>query len=133
MRRARIAVVVFGVLLPFAARIPGVAWKGTDWLTSYFGTGLAAILLISAFNGICWGSILLCTFTYRNARAVWFPAVLGFGLPAIAHGCLDLSSDAQAAVALVFIPVFSLPLVLGGWLVGLWFDRRVFGDATRPT
>ena len=119
-------IVVIGIILPFVARIPGVLFQGSDWLTSYFGSGVFAILFLSAFNAICWGSILCSTFSYRSPKAVWFPAGFGFVFPAIAHGTLDLSSDAQAALGLIFIPIYALPLVLVGWLVGIWFDRKVF-------
>lgn len=113
-----------GILLPYLARLPGVFVFGVDWFTAYLGDGIGAVLFLEGLNGVCWGSILGASFTYRHARSVWFPAVLGFAFPAIAHACLDLSSDSTAAVAIVFIPLYSLPLVFLGWLLGLWFDRR---------
>jgi hypothetical protein len=125
MKTARIAIVVFGILLPYFARIPGTLIKGAAWFTSYLGNGLGAIAFFGAFNAVCWASILGASFTYRHPSSVWFPAVLGFAFPAVAHAFLDLSSSSTAAIALVFIPIFSLPFVLVGWLVGLWFDRRL--------
>jgi hypothetical protein len=127
VNRTRVLIVTVGVLLPYAARIPGMIGKGLPWFTSYLGSGPGAVLFFAAFNAICWGSILAATFTYRDPRSAWFPAVLGFALPALAHVTLDLASDPQAAIALVFIPIYALPLVLVGWLLGLWFDRKVFG------
>jgi hypothetical protein len=59
---------------------------------------------------------------------VWFPAVLGFAVPAYYHEILDLTSSSTASIALLFIPFYSLPFVLTGWLIGLVFDRRVFVD-----
>lgn len=56
---------------------------------------------------------------------LWFLAVGGFAFPAFAHAFLDLASSSTAAIAIVFIPVLSLPLVVVGWLVGFWFDRRL--------
>lgn len=124
MRTARILVVLVGILLPYAARIPGTFTHGSGWLTSYWGFGPGAVLFLSAFNAICWASILAATFSYRSPRSVWFPPVLGFGLPTFAHANLDLNADAQAAIALVFIPIYALPLVFAGCLLGLWFDRK---------
>lgn len=125
MRVARIVVVVIGILLPYLARIPGALQHGSHWLTSYFGDPghrLGAVLFFGAFNAIAWGSVLLATMTYRSPHAVWFPAVLGFGFLAFVHSTYDLASDAQAAVGLVFIPIYSLPFILAGWLLGLVFD-----------
>jgi len=124
MIKTRIAIVAVGVVLPYAARLPGALTSGPDWLWSYFGDGLGAVLFFGAFNAICWGAILAASYTYRNPHAVWFPAVLGFVFSAFMHVSLDLSADAQAAIALALIPILSLPLVFVGWLVGRWFDRR---------
>jgi hypothetical protein len=125
MKTARLLVIVVGVLLPYLARIPGMAVNGVGWFTSYLGGGLAGVAFIGAFNAVCWVSILAATCTYRHARSVWFPAVLGFALPAIVHASVDLAADAQAAIVLVFIPLYSLPLVFIGWLIGRWYDRKI--------
>ena len=129
MRRARIAVLIMGVFLPYMARIPGIFVHGVDWLTQYFGGegvmhAIGAFLFFGMFEAICWGSILAATLTYRHARAVWFPAVCGFVLPIYAHLSLDLAADAQEAVALIFIPIYSLPFVFVGWLLGWLYDRK---------
>jgi len=124
MIKTRVAIVVVGVLLPYAARLPGVLTRGPEWLWSYFGEGLGAVLLFGAFNAICWGAILAASYTYSNPHAVWFPAIPGFVFLAFMHVSLDLSADAQAAIALLLIPMFSLPLVFVGWMAGKWFDRR---------
>jgi hypothetical protein len=128
MNSARVAVVAVGILLPYAARLPGTLTRGPDWLWSYFGGGLGATLFFAGLNAICWGSVLAASFSYRNPRSVWFPAVLGFSLPFYLHASVDLSSDPQAAIALVLIPLLSLPLIFVGWLVGRWFDGKMQTD-----
>jgi hypothetical protein len=125
VKTARILVVLIGILLPYLARIPGVFLHGANWFTSYLGSGLDAFVLLGVCNALCWGAILAASFTYRHARSVWFPAVLGFGFLALSHAFLDLSSNSTAAISLIFIPIFSLPLVIVGWLAGLWYDRRL--------
>ena len=125
MKTARILVVVIGMLLPYLARLPGMLFKGPVWFTSYLGDDPGALVLLGVCNALCWGSILAASLTYRHARAVWFPAIAGFGFLALFHATLDLSSSSTAAIALIFIPIFSLPLVVAGWLVGLWYDRRL--------
>ena len=125
MKTARILIVVVGILLPYLARIPGTFTRGADWFTSYLGDGIGAVIFFGAFNAICWGSILGASFSYRHSSSIWFPAVFGFAFPAVAHAFMDLSSSSTAAVALVFIPIYSLPLILVGWLAGLWYDRRL--------
>jgi hypothetical protein len=125
MKTARILIVVIGILLPYLARLPGTFVNGIDWFTSYFGTGIGAVIFFEVFNAICWGSILGTSFSYRHSCSVWFPAGFGFAFLAVSHAFLDLASSSTAAIALVFIPIYSLPFVLIGWLVGLWFDRRL--------
>jgi len=123
MNGARLLVVVTGVALPYMARWPGVIIKGPEWFGQYLQGGMGGMILLGFFNALCWGGVLLGSLCYRHPRSVWFPLALGFALPAYGHATVDLSADAQAAVALVFIPIYSLPLVLLGWLLGLWYDR----------
>jgi hypothetical protein len=128
MSVARWLVVLVGILLPYAVRILGIPSHGFSWFTSYLGNGIDALIFFGAFNAICWGSILLATLTYRHARSVWFPALLGFTALGYYHTTLDLASSSTAAIGLMFIPIDSLPYVLTGGLVGLLFDRLVFTD-----
>ncbi len=130
MTKTRLLIVLVGVVLPYAARIPGTSTQGVGWFTSYWN-GWHAFLSVGMFNAICWGSILLATLTYRDVRSVWFPALIGFAMPAYWHATLDLaSSNSTSAIRLSTIPFMSLPYVGAGWLVGLAFDRLVFKDAT---
>jgi hypothetical protein len=131
MRKARIVIAVVGILLPYVARIPGALIHGATWLTSYFGSEWWAIFFFGAFDALTWGSIIAATRSYQHVRSCWFPAVFGFALPLVAHTVVDLSADAQAAIALVIIPVYSLVGVVIGWLLGLWYDRRVTRLAAR--
>lgn len=133
MSVARWLVVLVGILLPYAIRILGIPAHGVGWFTSYMGNGIDALVFFGAFNAICWGSILLATLTYRHVRSVWFPALLGFAVPAYFHATLDLASSSTAAIALIFIPIYSLPGVFLGWLIGLLFDRLVFANAATET
>ncbi len=129
MSKARLLIVLVGVVLPYAARIPGMITQGLGWFTSYWN-GWHAFLFFGLFNAVCWGSILLATLTYRDVRSVWYPAVIGFAMPAWWHATLDLSSSSTSAIGLMFIPIMALPYVGVGWLVGLAFDRLVFKHPT---
>lgn len=123
MARARWLVVVVGILLPYLARLP----DGLDWLRQYTAvdTGLAAHLFLGGFNAIAWGAILAISFLYRHAVSLLAPCMLGFGFLAGLHATLDLHADAQAAVALVFIPIYALlPIAVGG-AIGYVIDRRL--------
>lgn len=120
-RRARLAIVLIGILLPYAARLPA----GIAWLKQYTDAGLNGFLFLSAFNAIAWGAILAISFLYRRSLSMAVPAVLGFGFLAWAHYTLDLNADAQAPVALVFIPIYALlPIAVGG-VAGYVLDRRL--------
>ena len=132
MVTARIVVALIGIALPYLARIPGMFSRGPDWLTSYFGSGLGAFVYFGAFNAINWGAIVLGSLAFRSIPAVVVAAGVGFALPVYGHATLDLASDAQAAIGLIFIPIYSLPLVALGWLLGFgvdWALRRRPGRA----
>lgn len=98
--------------------------RGSEWFTSYLGSSPTAFLFFGVFNLLGWGCIYLAASTYENPRSSWFPAVFGFSLPLYAHPQLDLASDAQAAIGLVIIPIYSIPLTCIGGLIGKWVDRR---------
>lgn len=125
IQRARWIIVVLGVILPYVARMPGMFIHGDEWLTSYTHVGIGGLLFFAALNAITWGTILLATTGMKHARSAWFPAVLGFAVPVLGHATLDLAADAQAAIALIFIPMFGVPGALIGGLLGRWYDRRV--------
>lgn len=124
MLLARVAIVLIGISLPYLARIPGMVSHGPDWLTSYFGSGLGAVLFFGAFNAINWIPVAVGTLAFRSLTAVIVSASIGFAWPAYAHATLDLASDAQAALGLIFIPIYSLPLVLVGWVLAFAVDSK---------
>ena len=124
LKKARLLIAGVGILLPYLARIPGVLFEGPEWFTSFLGSGPGALVFFGFFNAFCWASILLATSTYRHPDSAWFPVVFGFSMPAVAYSFLDLASSSTAAVALAFIPLFSLPLVFAGWLAGRYYDRK---------
>lgn len=119
MGRARWMVVLVGILLPYLARLP----HGLEWLQQYTGLGLAGWLFLGALNAIAWGAILLASLLYRRPLSLLVPAVLGFAFLAYAHHGLDLSADAQAGVALVFIPLYALVPIAVGAVIGYVVDR----------
>lgn len=119
MNIARIIVAVVGIFLPYLVRLP----RGLDWVGQYTNTGLFGFMIFGAFNAIAWGSIIGVSFLYRRVVSLLFPAVFGFGFLAWEHYSLDLRADAQAAIALVFIPIISLVFVMVGGLCGGVADR----------
>lgn len=124
-KQIRWVIVVLGIAMPYLARLPGIATHGSSWLTSYFGNGLLAFLFFGAFNAICWGTALLATMGLRNPRSAWFPVIAALGSSAWMHSTIDLAADAQAAIALVFIPFLTLPFTATGWIIGYYYDRHL--------
>ena len=122
--QARWTIAVLGILAPYLARIPGAFLYGTRWLTSYFGDVIWAPLFFGAFNAVCWVPAVLATRGYRHASSAWFPAVGALGSSAALHATIDLAADAQAAIALVVIPFYTLPFTLLGWWLGRRWDVR---------
>ncbi|KRB05108.1 hypothetical protein [Lysobacter sp. Root690] len=119
MRKARLLVMLVGILLPYAARVP----RGIGWLQQYTDNGIGAWLFMGAFNAIAWGAIIAVSFLYKRPSSLWAPVLLGFGFLAFAHYSLDLAADAQAAIALVFIPLYALVPIAIGAIVGYFMDR----------
>jgi len=124
MRKARWFVALAGVLLPYVVRLPG----GLDWLQQYTDVGPGGWLFLGAFNAIAWGAIVLASLFYRRPSSLLLPSVLGFGFLAYAHYSLDLSADAQAGVALVFIPIYALAPIAVGAVIGYVIDRARRSD-----
>lgn len=120
MNTARLIIVLLGVSLPYLARLP----FGLDWLMPYINTGFLGWVFFGAFNAVAWGAILALSFKYKHSVSLIAPCLFGFGFLAWAHGTLDLSADAQAAIALIFIPVFSLAPIAVGGAIGYFVDSR---------
>jgi hypothetical protein len=119
MNKARLAVVVIGVLLPYAARLP----RGAEWLQQYTDTGWGGFLLISGFNAIVWVIILLMSLLYRRPLSLLAPTLPAFAFLFWAHSGLNLAADAQSGIALIFIPIYALPIVIAAGLLGYLLDR----------
>ncbi|MGV7167577.1 hypothetical protein [Xanthomonas citri] len=119
--RARLLLVLTGLVLPYAARVP----FGLDWVRQYTDVGLGGWLLSGGFNAIAWGALLGISFLYRRPIALLVPCLIGFGVLAWAHATLDLRADAQSALALIFVPIYALlPITLGG-VLGYVLDRKL--------
>lgn len=119
MNTARVLIALIGVLLPFAVRLLG----GIDWLRQYTDNDPSGLLFISAMNAPPWLTLLGLTFLYRTPVAMVAPCVLTFGFLAWANFSIDLLSDAQAAIGLVFFPILAIPFLAVGALVGYVIDR----------
>jgi hypothetical protein len=119
----RCLIVALGVLLPYLCGVLRAVIYGTEVAGPVLDVDVESAIFFGAFNAISWGSIFLTTFTYESTMPVILPAGLGFVFDAYAYTTLDLASDAQAGIALVFIPIYSVPLIAVGWLAGICCDR----------
>ena len=117
----RIGIAIVGILLPYAVRIP----RGLDWLQQYTHTDIGGYLFFGAFNAVAWGSLVALSFIFRRPGPFLIPCLLGFAFLGWAHYNLDLASDAQAAVALIFIPIYTLVPIAIGAVIGYVVDRRL--------
>jgi hypothetical protein len=112
MNLLRFLVVVMGFPLPFLARLP----LGIPWLRQYTDcSGLDGILFLTGFQSVPVAALFALSFVFRTPRAWLLPVGAGFSYLAWHHARLDLAADAQSAIALVLIPIYSLlPIGIAG-------------------
>ena len=116
---AVVGVSVVGVTLPYLARIPGCGVKGWGWLLQYVEPGLLWALFLGGFNLVAVGAAAGATVLFGKRHLWLLPVLAGYGFLSYAHGSLDLASDAQAPIAVVFIPIYSLFFFVVGGVVAV--------------
>lgn len=126
-----IVLIIVGALLPFLARLPGCVVKGNVYWLSQYMQGAGEIFLIEAFNLIPIAAAVVSALLFR--RYWLLPVGAGYGFLFVCYSLLDLASDAQAAVSLLFIPIYSLPFFFVGGIVaaGLWLKDRYSRTPTK--
>jgi hypothetical protein len=127
MKTKRLRILIAGILLPYAVRIPGVFVWGAEWMTSYFRSPLIVACTMGPMI-VCSGIIVWASQGYKQSDTFWFPVIFGFLLPAVVHAFTDLDEN-MALVAVALLPLTSSPLILFGWLVGLWLDKSPKEDS----
>jgi hypothetical protein len=68
MRRARLAIALLGVLLPYLARVPGSLMGRSQWLNSYLAAGVQGFLFMGFFNAFVWAAFLDSASGYASRR-----------------------------------------------------------------
>lgn len=117
-RRVRWAVVLVGVGLPYAAQLGQAGWQ------TYMDSGWQGQLFMAALGAVLWLPLLALTWLYRYPLSMLPPALLGLGFALWGHASVDLAADAQAALALIFIPLWALVPAAVGALMGAGMDLR---------
>jgi hypothetical protein len=80
-------------------------------------------LFVELFNLPAVGVAIGLAARYHR-RMLWLlPVAPGYGFLWFAHSSLDLAADAQAAVALFFIPIYALPFFAPGALLAELLHR----------
>lgn len=115
-------------VLPFVSRLPG----GIDWFAQYIPPEeyrISGLLLFAAFSSVAAIPIILA-FLLRAAIPTTFiiSLVTATLLLASFHYTFDLSSDAQAAIALILAPVF-----IGGVVMVLAVISGLIEQSIRAT
>lgn len=116
--RSSLFIFFIGVLIPYLARVP----RGIDWLADYLDGGFVGFVMLQVFNSIAWGAIIVVGLAFRRKALIWLPAIAGFSYLFYRHNTLDLRSDAQSSLALIFIPIYALLPVVGGAALALLID-----------
>lgn len=123
MRRNRWIIAILGIAMPYLSRLPGIPDHGWWWLSSYFGDNLWAPFFFGAFNAVCWIPVIVGSYLYKRSSSIWYPAAGALASSAVMHSTVDLSADAQAALALIVIPFLTLPFSATGWIIGYMIER----------
>jgi len=102
-----VALVVYVNLVPYACRI----WRGLDWVAQYLpdeGHLISGLLFFGGFASLV-AVPLIVTFLLRKKIPITFVAsiIVATALLSFWHHNYDLASDAQAAIGLIFIPMYA--------------------------
>lgn len=123
-RTIRISIVVIGLLLPYLVRVP----FGLQWLMQYVETGALGFCFISGLNLPTLGLLIGFSYLYQYRSSLILPCLVAFALQAIGHAEIDLSSDAQASLAWIILPIITLIPTLASllicWLVDFLVRRH---------
>lgn len=105
-------IITYVNLVPYACRL----WKGLDWVAQYFPSPsegsllitLVGIVLLTAFASLP-AIPLIAAFLLRKRIPITFVVsiIVATTLLGFWHHDYDLASDAQAAIGLVFIPIYA--------------------------
>ncbi len=122
-----VTALALAILVPYIARLPGMAVHGPDWLWSYFPS-LFGIAFFAAFAAIPGAAL---AFLAHMMPQHSFAFSLGAAAMTVAlfflHASLDLASDSTAAIALVIFPFLAMIMMIGGFAVGVastWLATR---------
>jgi hypothetical protein len=101
------ALVLYVNIVPYACRI----WRGLDWVAQYLpdqGHLVSGLLLMGGFASLV-AVPLVVTFLIRKWIPITFVVsiIVATVLLSFWHHNYDLASDAQAAIGLIFIPMFA--------------------------
>jgi hypothetical protein len=108
---------VLGLSVPFIGNYIGGIILGFDPLQYYhIECWICFVAFTELFNFIPIGLAVRLLLTLKYQWGVWISILFVFAFIFFMHSQLDLSSDAQAGVALVFIPIFSIPFFLFSFL-----------------
>jgi hypothetical protein len=101
-----VALVAYVNLVPYACRI----WRGLDWVAQYLpdeGYLISGFLFFGGFASLV-AIPLVVTFLLRKWIPITFAVsiIVATVLLSFWHHNYDLASDAQAAIGLIFIPMY---------------------------
>ena len=109
--RIIISIILLGILLPYGSNFFGGCLVGFDPY-GYWGD-LDKLLFIQLFNMF---AVIPAALTYicMIRQPTWLrllPTIFGYTFLSLGHFILNLSSDAQAGLGVVFIPYYAMFLI----------------------
>ena len=117
---------IFCLAMPFLCRIP----RGSVWVAQYFpdeGHVIGGAMFFGAFALI--PAVVVFCAALVSKQTFYLPVLVStlvaLSMLAYWHHDNDLSADAQAALTLVFIPIYAAGLALIGGLTGLGLQALI--------
>lgn len=122
MNKLRAMIIPVGLMLPFFSRLLG----GPEKLDSYLGeSAVTAILVMSLFNMIAWGSLFAFSFAFHRIGPFLIPCVVSYAYFGVRHYHLDLTGHENAVLEIFWIPVSTLGLIILTAGLGFLLDRKL--------
>lgn len=124
---------LFGIFLPYIAKLISIPWHGSQWFWDYLPleeglfSPVESFILLSVFDSaLSLVALLVLYFISKDYQKsmtpFWGATILMYVYLFFMHATVDLTTDALPSVADVFFPLIAVPVALIGWGLGITYN-----------